>query len=71
MRLAAKTAADIGAIKARNSPGTIDVTTIVQSGRAPASDIDSSYAWMRLAVALALGTVGSVGMSIVTMIASP
>jgi len=28
----------------------------------PASDIDSRYAWMRLAVALALGTIGSVGM---------
>ena len=29
---------------------------------APASDIDSRYAWMRLLVALALGTIGSVGM---------
>ncbi|MEI8151601.1 MAG: MFS transporter [Hyphomicrobiales bacterium] len=28
----------------------------------PANGIDSSYAWMRLAVALLLGTVGSVGM---------
>jgi len=29
---------------------------------APASDSDSRYAWMRLLVALALGTIGSVGM---------
>ncbi len=33
-----------------------------QAGPAPASEIDSSYAWMRLLVALALGTIGSVGM---------
>jgi MFS family permease len=38
------------------------VTSIVQSGRAPVSGTDSGYAWLRLTVALALGTVGSVGM---------
>ena len=38
------------------------VTTTVEAGRAPAADLDSSYAWMRLLVALALGTVGSIGM---------
>jgi len=37
------------------------VTTNSQAGH-PASDIDSSYAWMRLAVVLLLGTIGSVGM---------
>jgi MFS family permease len=40
-------------------PGTIDVTT---HAAASAHDIDSRYAWIRLGVALALGTVGSVGM---------
>ena len=39
-----------------------NVTTNIDAGPRPASDIDSSYAWMRLAVALALGTIGSVGM---------
>jgi MFS family permease len=38
------------------------VTTTSQAGPAPASEIDSSYAWIRLLVALALGTIGSVGM---------
>ena len=38
------------------------MTTAVQSGHASAGEIDSGYAWMRLTVALALGTVGSVGM---------
>jgi len=37
------------------------VTTSIEAGT-PASGIDSSYAWMRLVVALVLGTVGSVGM---------
>ncbi|MBM3527964.1 MAG: MFS transporter [Alphaproteobacteria bacterium] len=32
------------------------------AGASPASDIDSARAWTRLGVALALGTVGSVGM---------
>ena len=32
------------------------------AGPTPASEIDSRYAWMRLWVALALGTIGSVGM---------
>ena len=34
----------------------------LEAGPHAASEIDSSYAWMRLAVALALGTIGSVGM---------
>jgi MFS family permease len=38
------------------------VTTHSAAGAASASEIDSAYAWTRLAVALALGTVGSVGM---------
>jgi MFS family permease len=38
------------------------VATHAEAGRRPARDIDSSYAWMRLAVALVLGTIGSVGM---------
>jgi MFS family permease len=38
------------------------VSTTVEAGRAPASVIDSGYAWTRLVVALALGTVGSTGM---------
>ena len=38
------------------------MTTHIEAGPHPASGIDSSYAWMRLAVALALGTIGSVGM---------
>jgi MFS family permease len=37
------------------------VTTSIEAG-SPASAIDSSTAWMRLAVALVLGTIGSVGM---------
>jgi MFS family permease len=37
------------------------VTTNIEAG-APASGIDSSYAWMRLVVALVLSSVGSVGM---------
>ena len=37
------------------------MTTNIQAGH-PASEIDSSYAWMRLAVMLLLGTIGSVGM---------
>ena len=39
-----------------------NVTTNIDAGLRPASDIDSSHAWMRLLVALALGTIGSVGM---------
>jgi MFS family permease len=38
------------------------VAIVIEAGRAPASVIDSSTAWTRLMVALALGTVGSVGM---------
>ena len=38
------------------------MTTILQADAAPASAIDSRYAWARLWVALALGTIGSVGM---------
>jgi MFS family permease len=37
------------------------VTTNIQAGH-PASEIDSNYAWMRLAVVLLLGSIGSVGM---------
>ena len=37
------------------------MTTSIETGPPP-SGIDSSYAWMRLAVALLLGTIGSVGM---------
>jgi MFS family permease len=37
------------------------VTTNIQSGH-PTSEIDSSYSWMRLAVALLIGSIGSVGM---------
>ena len=38
------------------------MTSLLSAGAAPASAIDSSYAWMRLALALVLGTIGSVGM---------
>jgi MFS family permease len=38
------------------------MTTHATAAANPASDIDSSYAWIRLVVALALGTIGSVGM---------
>jgi MFS family permease len=38
------------------------VTANIDAMRGQASDIDSSQAWVRLAVALALGTVGSTGM---------
>jgi MFS family permease len=38
------------------------MTTQTAVGLTPASEIDSAYAWTRLAVALALGTIGSVGM---------
>src|SRR5438477_3341554 len=37
------------------------VTTNIQAGH-PASEIDSNYAWMRLAVVLLLGSIGSIGM---------
>jgi MFS family permease len=38
------------------------MTTHADARAAPASDIESRHAWTRLMVALALGTVGSVGM---------
>jgi MFS family permease len=38
------------------------VTTQIAAGPTPATAIDSGYAWMRLWIALALGTIGSVGM---------
>ncbi|HYI06120.1 MAG TPA: MFS transporter, partial [Reyranella sp.] len=38
------------------------MTTHASAGASPAHDIDSRHAWTRLGVALALGTVGSVGM---------
>src|SRR5882757_7987533 len=37
------------------------VTINSQAGH-PASEIDSTYAWVRLALVLLLGTIGSVGM---------
>jgi MFS family permease len=36
--------------------------TTLHAGSAPATEIDSGYAWTRLALSLALGTVGGVGM---------
>jgi MFS family permease len=38
------------------------MVTIAQSPRADFSGVDSTYAWIRLFVALVLGTIGSVGM---------
>ena len=38
------------------------MTTTAAAARASVSEIDSAYAWLRLGVALVLGTVGSVGM---------
>ncbi|MBX9829919.1 MAG: MFS transporter [Xanthobacteraceae bacterium] len=38
------------------------MTTLTHAGLAPASDVDSKAAWIRLWVALAIGTIGSVGM---------
>ena len=38
------------------------MTTHASAGGNPAHDIDSRYAWMRLCIALAIGTIGSVGM---------
>jgi MFS family permease len=38
------------------------MTTHTGAGASPASEIESRYAWLRLMVALALGTIGSVGM---------
>ena len=38
------------------------MTARIEAEPHTASEIDSGYAWMRLAVALAIGTVGSVGM---------
>ena len=43
-------------------PGIHQVTTHIEASPHTASELDSSAAWMRLAVALAIGTVGSVGM---------
>jgi MFS family permease len=40
----------------------VRVTTHIAGSPHPASGTDSRYAWMRLAVALLLGTIGSVGM---------
>jgi MFS family permease len=42
--------------------GTSDVTASIEAGQHPAADIDSRIAWMRLAVALVLGGIGSIGM---------
>jgi MFS family permease len=38
------------------------MTTVASAGRRPAAAADSARAWVRLAVALTLGTIGSVGM---------
>ena len=38
------------------------MTTHVSAGASPATEIESRHAWSRLMVALALGTIGSVGM---------
>ncbi len=38
------------------------MTTSIEAEHGSAADLDSGFAWMRLAVALALGTVGSIGM---------
>ena len=38
------------------------MTTLLHAGPAPASDVDSRAAWIRLWVALATGTIGGVGM---------
>ena len=38
------------------------MNTTAHAGVPPASEFDSGYAWIRLGVALALGTIGSVGM---------
>src|SRR5688572_29975863 len=38
------------------------MTTHTDAGAAPASEIESHHAWNRLMAALALGTIGSVGM---------
>ena len=43
-------------------PGLFDVTTHHSGAPGAAHDIDSSYAWTRLCIALAIGTAGSVGM---------
>jgi hypothetical protein len=40
--------------------GLLRMTTAV--GHAPATDIESPYAWLRLAVAVTLSAVGGVGM---------
>src|SRR5947208_4221609 len=38
------------------------MVTIAHAGRADFGAVDSTYAWVRLFVALVLGTIGSVGM---------
>src|ERR1043166_7053082 len=38
------------------------MVSIAHSGRADVGAVDSTYAWIRLFVALVLGTIGSVGM---------
>jgi MFS family permease len=48
--------------QSRILPGTNPVTTATHAASTPAADIDSGYAWTRLALSLALGTVGGVGM---------
>jgi MFS family permease len=56
------TAAGIGVRTAGPVAGTTNVTTSIEAGMHPANEIDSTAAWIRLGVALAIGTVGSVGM---------
>ena len=47
---------------ARNVNAGMEIVTAVTAGRADLSAVDSTYAWIRLFVALVLGTIGSVGM---------
>lgn len=46
--------------RSKLEPG--NAVTIAHAGRADMSAVDSTYAWIRLFVALVLGTIGSVGM---------
>src|SRR5262245_49743982 len=46
---------------APNLAGTTSMTTNA-TGTHPSAEIESTYAWVRLAVALAVGTIGSIGM---------
>jgi MFS family permease len=44
-------------------PGPIEMSTHADAaGQPPGAETESAYAWLRLATALALGTIGSIGM---------